>query len=85
MKNRLSNSRLVNGYLYGVDGGQGKPDTQIVCMDAQSGEIAWIKKKTWHGSLLATETALCFLSDAGESISFVAVPRLSRSSVAEKF
>jgi outer membrane protein assembly factor BamB len=75
IKNKLSNSKLIDGYLYGVDGGQGKPDTQIVCMDAKSGDVAWIKKKTGHGSLLATEKALCFLSDAGELISFAANPK----------
>jgi outer membrane protein assembly factor BamB len=74
MKNKLSNSKLINGYLYGVDGGQGKAETRIVCMNATTGEVAWAKGNTGHGTLVASKSALCFLSDSGLLIGFAASP-----------
>ncbi len=72
MRNKLSNSVLIDGHLYGIDGGQGSRRTQIVCMNAKTGKPTWIEKETGHGTIAAGKGGLCFLSDDGELVRFAA-------------
>ncbi len=75
MRNKFSNSVLIDGYLYGVDGRHRTARTQIVCLNSKTGEQAWVEKNTGHGTIAAGNDGLCFLSDEGELITFDADPK----------
>lgn len=75
MRNKFSNSVLIDGHLYGIDGRHRTARTQIVCLNSKTGEQAWVEKNTGHGTIAAGNDGLCFLSDAGELVTFDADPK----------
>jgi len=66
MRNHMNNCVLWNGYLYGIDGNSHNPRTcQLVCMNYETGEVAWKKRGFGCGSLMLANGKLMILSDRG--------------------
>ncbi len=55
---------LIDGYLYGVNGHNGKPG-ELVCMDPKDGSKKWGQMGFGQGSVIAVGTKLLVLSDKG--------------------
>lgn len=71
MRNQISTSILLDGYLYGCDGDTGKGD--LVCMDARTGREQW-RQKTGFFTAVAANNILVILTEKGELIFVTATP-----------
>ena len=60
MKNKLSSSVLLDGYVYGLDEGI------LACIDAASGQLAWKGGRFGHGQLLLAGDRLLITTETGE-------------------
>jgi outer membrane protein assembly factor BamB len=60
MKNKLSSSVLLDGYIYGLDEGI------LACIDAASGQLAWKGGRYGHGQLLLAGDRLLITTETGE-------------------
>ena len=60
MKNKLSSSVLLDGYIYGLDEGI------LACIDAASGEVAWKSGRYGHGQLVLAGDRLLITTETGE-------------------
>jgi outer membrane protein assembly factor BamB len=60
MKNKLSSSVLLDGYLYGLDEGI------LACIEAATGRQAWKGGRYGHGQLLLAGDRLVITSETGE-------------------
>ena len=60
MKNKLSSSVLLDGYLYGLDEGI------LACVDAASGQLAWKGGRYGHGQLILAGDRLLITTETGE-------------------
>jgi outer membrane protein assembly factor BamB len=60
MKNKLSSSVLLDGYVYGLDEGI------LACVDAASGQLAWKGGRYGHGQLLLAGDRLLITTETGE-------------------
>ena len=60
MKNKLSSSVLLDGYIYGLDEGI------LACIDAASGEVAWKSGRYGHGQLILAGDRLLITTETGE-------------------
>jgi len=60
MKNKLSSSVLLDGYVYGLDEGI------LACVDAASGQVAWKGGRYGHGQLLLAGDRLLITTETGE-------------------
>jgi len=59
LKNRFSSSVVVGDYIYGFD------DSNLVCIDLQTGERMWRTRGFSHGSLLYADGHLVVLGEYG--------------------
>lgn len=76
MRNHMNNSVLWNGYLYGIDGNSHNPRTcRLVCMNYETGKVAWKKRGFGCGSLMLANGKLVILSDRGTLVLAEASPR----------
>lgn len=62
MKNFMSSSILIDGYLYGFS------STILTCMDFQTGEVKWIQRGFGRGSLLAADGKLIIYSERAKLV-----------------
>jgi outer membrane protein assembly factor BamB len=60
MKNKLSSSVLLAGYVYGLDEGI------LSCVEAESGRVAWKAGRYGHGQLLLAGDRLIITTETGE-------------------
>lgn len=60
MKNKLSSSVLLDGYVYGLDEGI------LSCVEAESGRVAWKGGRYGHGQLLLAGDRLLITTETGE-------------------
>ena len=60
MKNRLSSSVLLGGYLYGLDEGI------LGCLDVRSGQLMWKGGRYGHGQILLAGDRLVITTERGE-------------------
>ena len=68
MRSQMSGPVLINGYLYGFD------DSQLACVDWQTGEQKWIEKKPRKGSLSAAGDKLIVIGESGTLMIVEATP-----------
>ena len=69
MRNHFNNSILHEGYLYGFDGNSNFGRIlHLVCMNYETGEVAWKKTGLGCGSLMIADGKLVILSDDGELV-----------------
>ena len=60
MKNKLSSSVLLDGYVYGLDEGI------LSCVEAATGRVAWKNGRYGHGQLLLAGDRLLITTETGE-------------------
>ena len=60
MKNKLSSSVLLDGYVYGLDEGI------LSCVDVATGRVAWKAGRYGHGQLLLAGDCLVITTETGE-------------------
>jgi outer membrane protein assembly factor BamB len=60
MKNKLSSSVLLAGYVYGLDEGI------LSCVEAETGRVAWKAGRYGHGQLLLAGDRLLITTETGE-------------------
>ncbi len=65
MRNQISSSILIDGYLYGVDGDI-DDQTSLNCVDLETGEIRWSDSEINPGAIAAAGDRLIVLSKSGE-------------------
>ena len=65
MRNQMSPSVLVDGYLYGIDGNESKKPA-LKCIEWASGTEKWAYPEAGCGSVTVAGDQLVVLSDAGE-------------------
>ncbi len=84
LRAHFTSSVLIDGYLYGIDGGAGD-DAQLKCLDAATGEVKWKVDHVGTGGLVASHGKLIVLGSKGElmvgNISPKAFEPVSRSQV----
>lgn len=68
MRNHFNASVLLNGNLYGFD------ESDLACLDAQSGRKLWSQGRLGKGSLIAADNKLIILSERGELVIAEASP-----------
>ncbi len=66
MKNQMNGCVLIDGFLYGIDGGEKVSDHGLKCMDLMSGETKWIDKSIGFGAVSAADGKLIVLTESGE-------------------
>lgn len=85
MKSQMNACVLIEGFLYGVSGNEGKDGTGLKCMDFASGESKWTDASVGQGAVTATEDGdLLVLSEGGELMIGKASPEGFKSRVKKK-
>ncbi len=79
MSNHFNNSVLWQGHLYGMDGNShSSRNVKLVCMNFQTGAVAWSQRGFGCGSLLVADGKLLIFSDDGQLILAEATPEAYR-------
>jgi len=60
MRNKVASSVLWQGHIYGMD------ESQLRCLDFNTGEVKWTDKVTGMGALMLADGKLIVLSENGE-------------------
>jgi hypothetical protein len=60
MRNHFNSCVLLDGYLYGFD------ESQLRCLDAETGKVAWTERGYGKGSLMAADGKLIVLAERGK-------------------
>ena len=68
MRNRISSSVVVDGYIYGLD------HAILACLDAATGELMWKGGRYGDGQLLAAGDHLVVLTEDGDVVLVRATP-----------
>ncbi len=90
MKNDMNACVLLDGFLYGISGNEGKDGTGLKCLQLESGEGKWLDSSVAHGAIMATADGdLLVLSEGGELMVATASPegfepRLKKKVLGEK-
>jgi outer membrane protein assembly factor BamB len=66
MRNQMNPSLLIGGYLYGIDGDEGKDGTSLKCLSFETGETKWAEPAIGHGAITAADGKLIVLTENGE-------------------
>ena len=66
MRNQMNPPVLVDGYLYGVDGNDGK--ATFKCLEFSSGETRWEQAGIGSGSVIVAGGKLLILSESGKLV-----------------
>jgi len=87
MKNHHGGIVLLDGYLYGANGGNGETPA-LVCLDFKTGKVMWEERKAGKGSLAYADGCLYYRDENGPMLLIEANPRqyveLSRFSQPER-
>jgi outer membrane protein assembly factor BamB len=65
MANHFATCLLIDGYLYGIHGNDGR-DARLKCLDFATGEVRWTYEGLGLGSIIAAGARFIALSDRGE-------------------
>jgi len=74
MRNQMNGCVLIDGFLYGIDGGEKGDGQGLKCMDLMSGETKWTDKSVGFGTLSSADGKLLVLTESGELQIGVASP-----------
>ena len=69
LRNKLTNSLLIDDHIYGIDGSPSSRRCKLVCLEMNSGKVKWTQPYE-HGTLLGFKNTICYLSDEGELVQF---------------
>jgi outer membrane protein assembly factor BamB len=79
MSNHFNNSVLWQGHLYGMDGNSHSArNVKLVCMNHETGQVAWSQRGFGCGSLLVADGKLLIFSDDGQLVLAEATPNAYR-------
>lgn len=67
MHNMFNSCVLIDGYLYGIHGQEGK-ESDLRCVKFLTGEVQWAEPSTMFGALTATPNRLIVQGEKGELI-----------------
>jgi outer membrane protein assembly factor BamB len=73
MKNHHGGMVLVDGYLYGANGGNGETPA-LACLDFQTGEVKWEERKAGKGSIAYADGRLYYRNEGGPMLLVEANP-----------
>ena len=73
MRNHFHTCMLIDGYLYGIDGDQQRPEG-LKCMELASGQVRWHAPQVRYGGLIAAEGRLIIVTETGELVIAAASP-----------
>jgi outer membrane protein assembly factor BamB len=62
MKNHMNSSVLSNGYIYGFD------ESELKCLDFQTGEVKWSQKGLGKSSLMVADGKMIILTEKGDLV-----------------
>tara|TARA_R110000850_G_scaffold175640_1_gene301395 strand:- start:1157 stop:2386 length:1230 start_codon:yes stop_codon:yes gene_type:complete len=65
MSTQMNAAVLIDGFLYGIDGGEGKEEAGLKCLEMASGDIKWLDTGIGHGSAVAVKDQLVVLTEEG--------------------
>lgn len=68
MKNHFNSCVLLNGYLYGFD------ESELKCMDFQTGNVKWSQKGLGKSSLMIADGKLIIMTEKGDLVIAEASP-----------
>jgi outer membrane protein assembly factor BamB len=74
MKNHHGGIILVDGYLYGANGGNGETPS-LVCLDFKTGNVMWEEQKAGKGSLAYADGCLYYRDENGPILLIEANPQ----------
>jgi outer membrane protein assembly factor BamB len=74
MKNHHGGMVLVDGYLYGANGGNGETPA-LVCLDFESGKVMWEERKAGKGSIAYANGMLYYRDEGGQMLLVEANPK----------
>lgn len=74
MKNHHGGMILLDGYLYGENGGNGETPT-LVCLDFKTGKVMWEERKAGKGSLAYADGCFYYRDENGPMILVEANPK----------
>ncbi len=66
LKSQMNAAILVDEYLYGIDGDEGKDGTALKCMKMIDGETLWSEASIGHGAITIADGKLFVLTDSGD-------------------
>jgi outer membrane protein assembly factor BamB len=76
LRNEWQTSILLNAYLYGFDNsGSAGPITNLTCVKAATGEVAWHQERFGKGNMIGADGKLFMTTMAGELIVARATPK----------
>jgi outer membrane protein assembly factor BamB len=73
MKNHHGGMVLVNGYVYGANGGNGETPA-LVCIDFKTGQLMWEERKAGKGSIAYADGMLYYRDEEGKMLLVEANP-----------
>jgi outer membrane protein assembly factor BamB len=74
MKNHHGGMILLDGYLYGENGGNGETPA-LVCLDFKTGKVMWEERKAGKGSLAYADGCLYYRDENGPMLLVEANPK----------
>jgi outer membrane protein assembly factor BamB len=74
MKNHHGGMVVVDGYLYGANGGN-EDVPRLVCLEVLTGKVMWEQRRAGKGSLAAAEGRLYYRNEEGAVFLLEATPR----------
>jgi outer membrane protein assembly factor BamB len=74
MKNHHGGMVLIDGYLYGANGGNGDTPA-LVCLDFKTGNVMWEERKAGKGSIAYAEGRLYYRDEDGPMLLVEANPK----------
>ncbi|MDA7920654.1 PQQ-binding-like beta-propeller repeat protein [Verrucomicrobiales bacterium] len=66
LKTQMNAALLMGGYLYAIDGDEGKDMTSLKCLKFETGETLWTEESVGHGTVSAAGDQLIVLTEKGE-------------------
>jgi outer membrane protein assembly factor BamB len=64
----MAGSVVIDGHVYGVDGQGGDKNSQLKCLDLETGAVKWTSPKAETGNLAAADGRLLWLTGGGELV-----------------
>ncbi|MCB1061948.1 MAG: PQQ-binding-like beta-propeller repeat protein [Verrucomicrobiae bacterium] len=66
LANQMNPSLLIDGFLYGIHGDEGKDGSGLKCLVMASGETKWLDESVAHGAATAADGKLIVITESGE-------------------
>ncbi|HAV64857.1 MAG TPA: alcohol dehydrogenase, partial [Verrucomicrobiales bacterium] len=68
MHNQFNSAVLIDGFLYGITGQNGKPEAGLACVEFATGKLRWKEESVMFGALTAANNHLIVIGEKGELV-----------------